>query len=210
MMARAPPVTAPARAGGRGARQRLRPRRCVAHAQGGLAARAASAAAGAAAAAVLTAAPAHAAALSLDELRDIVEEDFVERRYLVTGDASARAYDPQAHFADSNNDFGDGFQSWCDGVRRLFVSERCKLALTAPVVVNREARTIIFEGWRQVDVFRLPGAPHTPVFTGRTVLTVGDDGRVIDHTEVWDQSPSEIVKQLKFFDPDFDPAGFSA
>ena len=25
---------------------------------------------------------------------------------------------------------------------------------------------------RQVDVFRLPGAPHTPVFTGHTVLKV--------------------------------------
>ena len=114
-----------------------------------------------------------------------------------------------AHFADSNNDFGNGLDSWVKGVKALFVSDRCKLALTGPIVADEQQRTITFTGWRQVDVFRLPGAPHTPVFTGRTTLTLDPkENIVIDHTEVWDQSPKEISAAFTFFDPKFDPPGF--
>ena len=89
------------------------------------------------------------------------------------------------------------------------MSDRCKLTLTGPVVLDEATRTITFTGWRQVDVFRLPGAPHTPVFTGTTTLTLDrEKNLVVDHTEKWDQAPSEIVSRLKFFDPAFDPPGF--
>ena len=147
--------------------------------------------------------------VSLDELTQIVTQDFTERKYLVTGDLTPGVYADDAHFADSNNDFGKGTASWQRGVKALFVSERCKLALTKPVEADAAKRTIVFTGWRQVDVFRLPGAPHTPVFTGTTTLTLDPvDNLVIDHTEVWDQSPKEISAGFKFFDPKFDPPGF--
>lgn len=143
------------------------------------------------------------------QLQQIVTEDFETRRYLVTGDLTPGVYADDASFADSNNDFGPGVSSWVRGVKALFVSDRCRLALTAPVVLDEGKRTITFTGWRQVDTFRLPGAPHTPVFTGTTTLTLDPiDNLVIDHTERWDQSPSEIKSGLKFFDPDFDPPGF--
>lgn len=147
--------------------------------------------------------------VSLDELVKIVTEDFVKRRYLVTGDLTKSVYADDCHFADSNNDFGNGLDSWVRGVKALFVSDRSKLALTGPVSLDKAGRKITFEGWRQVDVFRLPGTPHTPVFTGRTVLTL-DPLRniVIDHTETWDQKPSEIKAGFKFFDPQFNPEGF--
>ena len=147
--------------------------------------------------------------VSLPELTRIVTEDFEQRRYLVTGQLTPSVYADDAHFADSNNDFGNGLKSWTDGVKALFVSDRCKLALTAPVVADEKARTITFTGWRQVDFFRLPGAPHTPVFTGKTTLTLApDENIVVDHTEVWDQAPQDIVKNLVFFDKDFAPPGF--
>ena len=147
--------------------------------------------------------------VTLPELTRIVTEDFEQRRYLVTGQLTPSVYADDAHFADSNNDFGNGLKSWTDGVKALFVSDRCKLALTAPVVADEKARTITFTGWRQVDVFRLPGAPHTPVFTGKTTLTLEpDENIVVDHTEVWDQAPQDIVKNLVFFDKDFAPPGF--
>ena len=131
------------------------------------------------------------------------------RKYLVTGDLTSGVYADDAHFADSNNDFGKGTAGWQRGVKALFVSDRCKLALTKPVVADAQKRTIVFTGWRQVDVFRLPGAPHTPVFTGTTTLTLDPvDNIVIDHTEVWDQSPKEISSGFTFFDPKFDPPGF--
>ena len=58
-------------------------------------------------------------------------------------------------------------------------------------------------------MFRLPGAPHTPVFTGKTTLTLDPiENLVVDHTEVWDDQPKDIVSNLKFFDPKFDPTGF--
>jgi len=166
---------------------------------------------------VLSASPPSASALlppgkqavSLQELTRIVTTDFEQGRYLVTGDLTESVYADDAHFADSNNDFGNGLESWIRGVKALFVSDRCKLALTGPVVADDKARTITFTGWRQVDVFRLPGAPHTPVFTGTTTLTLDPvENLVVDHTEVWDQSPKEIVSSLKFFDAKFDPPGF--
>ena len=147
--------------------------------------------------------------VTLPELTRIVTEDFEQRRYLVTGQLTPSVYTDDCHFADSNNDFGNGLKSWTDGVKALFVSDRCKLALTAPIVADEKARTITFTGWRQVDVFRLPGAPHTPVFTGKTTLTLApDENIVVDHTEVWDQAPQDIVKNLVFFDKDFAPPGF--
>mmetsp|Transcript_10892 Transcript_10892/g.35836 ORF Transcript_10892/g.35836 Transcript_10892/m.35836 type:complete len:212 (-) Transcript_10892:85-720(-) len=144
-----------------------------------------------------------------EELVEIVREDMVERKYLITALLTKEVYADDATFADSNNDFGPGLDSFVSGTQRLFVSKRCKLALTGDVVYDAEARQITVTSWRQVDVFRLPGAPHTPVFTGKTILTLApDENIVIDHTEIWDQKPSEIVSQLKFFDPDFDPPGF--
>ena len=46
-----------------------------------------------------------------------------------------------------------------------------------------------------MDVFRLPGAPHTPVFTGRTVLTVGDDGGCL----VLVENGRRVNERLLFF-----------
>eukprot|EP00588_Corethron_pennatum_P008566 CAMPEP_0194268490 /NCGR_PEP_ID=MMETSP0169-20130528/2802_1 /TAXON_ID=218684 /ORGANISM="Corethron pennatum, Strain L29A3" /LENGTH=223 /DNA_ID=CAMNT_0039009741 /DNA_START=100 /DNA_END=771 /DNA_ORIENTATION=- len=159
--------------------------------------------------AAVAALPPNKQAVDLPTLTKIVTADFTDRRYLVTGDLTKNVYADDAHFADSNNDFGPGLDSWVKGVKALFVSDRCRLALTGPVVADGDKRTITFEGWRQVDVFRLPGAPHTPVFTGTTTLTLDPiENIVIDHTEVWDQKPKEIVSNLKFFDPKFDPSGF--
>ena len=45
--------------------------------------------------------------------------------------------------------------------------------------------------------------------TGKTTLTLApDENIVVDHTEVWDQAPQDIVKNLVFFDKDFAPPGF--
>ncbi len=61
----------------------------------------------------------------------------------------------------------------------------------------------------QVDVFRLPGSPHTPVFTGHTVLKLDPvENIVIDHTETWDQRPDDVTRAIKFFDKGFNPPGF--
>eukprot|EP00931_Biecheleriopsis_adriatica_P046950 TRINITY_DN27022_c0_g1_i1.p1 TRINITY_DN27022_c0_g1~~TRINITY_DN27022_c0_g1_i1.p1 ORF type:complete len:267 (+),score=38.38 TRINITY_DN27022_c0_g1_i1:64-864(+) len=157
------------------------------------------------------AAPPGKISVSVPELVRIVTEDFTARRYLVTGDLTKEVYADNAHFADSNNDFGPGLDSWVRGVKLLFKSERCKLALTQPVSYDEAKRTITFEGWRQVDVFNLPGAPHTPVFTGRTTLLLDPvENIIVDHTEKWDQTPDEIKSGLKFFDDGFNPPGFES
>ena len=43
---------------------------------------------------------------------------------------------------------------------------------SAPPYKHSDASPPYCLGPPQVDVFRLPGAPHTPVFTGHTVLKV--------------------------------------
>lgn len=111
--------------------------------------------------------------VTLEQLTQIVTEDFTARKYLVTGDLTPGVYADDAHFQDSNNDFGNGLKSWTRGVKALFVSDRCKLALTKPVVADAAKRTIVFTGWRQVDVFRvrfrMPPTTTAPAPPGSSV-----------------------------------------
>eukprot|EP00798_Chlamydomonas_sp_ICE-L_P012591 gene12591-15816_t len=47
------------------------------------------------------------------------------------------------------------------------------------------------------------------IYTGHTVLTLDPvENIVVDHTEYWDQKPSDLLQSFKFFDPNFDPPGF--
>jgi hypothetical protein len=139
-----------------------------------------------------------------------VTDDFKQRKYLVTGNLTKEVYSDHCHFADERDDFGDiGLDRWAAAVNFLFIGEKSKLALTGPVEFDEAKRTITFSGWRQVDVFRLPGAPHTPVFTGHTVLTLDPiDNIIVDHKESWDTAPDEVTRGIKFFDNSFDPPGF--
>ena len=149
-------------------------------------------------------------AVTPSELVQIVKDDFTQRKYLVTGNLTKEVYDDHCHFADERDDFGDiGLDRWASAVNFLFIGEKSKLALTGPVEFDEAKRTITFTGWRQVDVFRLPGSPHTPVFSGHTVLTLDPtDNVIIDHKESWDTPPDEVTKGIKFFDDSFDPPGF--
>jgi hypothetical protein len=62
---------------------------------------------------------------------------------------------------------------------------------------------------RQVDFFRLPGSPHTPVYTGHTTITLDPKLNLItDHIESWDTPPDQVTSQIKFFDRSFNPPGF--
>lgn len=66
---------------------------------------------------------------------------------------SAQVYADDCYFEDPNNKFdGLGTVNWSKGVKFLFIGERCKLALTGPVTLDEQTRTITFEGWRQVCV----------------------------------------------------------
>lgn len=72
---------------------------------------------------------------------------------------SAQVYADDCYFEDPNNKFdGLGTVNWSKGVKFLFIGERCKLALTGPVTLDEQARTITFEGWRQVCGGRRQGA----------------------------------------------------
>lgn len=154
--------------------------------------------------------PAGKKAVTGPELVEIIKEDFLKRKYLVTGNLTKEVYSDHCHFADQRDDFGDiGLERWAGAVNFLFVGDASKLALTGDVVLDETARTITFTGWRQVDVFRLPGLPHTPVFTGHTVLTLDPkENLVVEHIESWDQNPDEVSGKIKFFDSGFNPPGF--
>ena len=45
-----------------------------------------------------------------------------------------------------------------------------------------------------MDYFRLPGSPHTPVYTGHTTITLDPKENLItDHIETWDIKPDEVT-----------------
>ncbi|KAG1675252.1 hypothetical protein FOA52_016283 [Chlamydomonas sp. UWO 241] len=149
-------------------------------------------------------------AVSGTELVDILRRDFTENKYLVTGRLTKEVYSDQCHFADARDDFGEiGPNRWAAAVSLLFDGDASRLKLTGDVVLDEGKRTVEFTSWRQVDVFRLPGSPHTKVYTGHTTLTLDPvENIVVDHIETWDVDPSEVTKSIKFFDSSFNPPGF--
>ncbi|KAG1669127.1 hypothetical protein FOA52_002638 [Chlamydomonas sp. UWO 241] len=129
------------------------------------------------------------------ELVDILRRDFTERKYLVTGRLTKEWH----------------ATGWAAAVSLLFDGDASRLKLTGDVVLGEGKRTVEFTSWRQVDVFRLPGSPHTPVYTGKTMLTLDPvENLVVDHIETWDVDPDENTKSIKFFDSSFDPPGFDS
>ena len=137
--------------------------------------------------------------VSVDELVEIIKADIVERQYLVNGNVTSDVYTDDCYFTDARDDFGPGLAKWQRGTSLLFVASKSFVELTGDVVYRPESRTIEITGWRQQDYFRLPGTPHTPVFTGSVKLTLHPEyNLVVRHDEQWDADPNVITKQITF------------
>jgi len=168
------------------------------------------------AAAVVAPPPAQAAlppnkrAVSTEELVQIVREDFEQRKYLVSGRITKEIYADNCHFADARDDFGNiGPHRWSAAVGLLFDGDKSKLKLTGDIVYDDATRTISITSWRQVDYFRVPGSPHTPVYTGHVTITLDPvENLITDHIESWDVPADEVTSAIKFFDSNFNPPGF--
>ncbi|XRB25327.1 SnoaL-like domain-containing protein [Pseudoscourfieldia marina] len=143
--------------------------------------------------------PAGKVEVSTDELVSIIRADLVERQYLVNGNVSSNVYLDDCYFTDARDDFGPGLKKWQRGTSLLFVANKSFAELTGDVVFDPKTRTIEITKWRQQDYFRLPGTPHSPVFTGSVTLTLHPTFNLIArHDEKWDMDPDTITKQITF------------
>jgi len=127
--------------------------------------------------------------LSLQQLRDIIQEDFDERRCLVTGDLSQEIYADDCVFTDPQMTC-KGLKKFVSGTKALFYAPKSELELLEPVYTVGENQ--IVAKWREVACFNIPFRPRT-FFTGNLTLTLGEDNLVKSYVEQWDLSIPEVL-----------------
>mmetsp|Transcript_46721 Transcript_46721/g.75151 ORF Transcript_46721/g.75151 Transcript_46721/m.75151 type:complete len:309 (+) Transcript_46721:78-1004(+) len=127
--------------------------------------------------------------LPIQDIRDIVQQDFIYRKCLVSGDISQEIYADDCIFTDPQMSV-KGLQKFVRGTKALFVAERSELELLGDVYVVGDDK--IVAKWREVACFNIPLRPKT-YFTGNITLTLGKDNLIVNYLEQWDLTIPEIL-----------------
>ncbi|GAB5365086.1 hypothetical protein AAMO2058_001026500 [Amorphochlora amoebiformis] len=132
--------------------------------------------------------------LSLGEIRDIVQDDFVMRKCLVSGDISKAIYADDCVFTDPQMTC-KGLDKFVSGTKALFYAPASELELLGRVEVVGDNQ--IFARFREVACFNIPFRPKT-YFSGNLTLTVRkQDGLIENYLEQWDLSIPEILRSAR-------------
>jgi len=155
---------------------------------------AASAAGGAAQAADAT-----DAAMAVEDVLAVIEADFTERQYYVTGRLSKAIYADDCFFDAPDPDMPvRGRRKYVDAVSHLFVHKSSRVDLLSiealqpgaapPASGDADAAGeggLIVARWRLSGVLALPWRPEILPYTGVTLYQLDARGRVRRHTEHW-------------------------
>ncbi|GLC45237.1 hypothetical protein PLESTB_000721900 [Pleodorina starrii] len=130
-------------------------------------------------AAAATAAGASPAAQALEAIR----RDFVERQYYVTGDLSRELFAANCTFKDPTVEVV-GVEPYVRALQTLFDPTTSRADL---ISIRTTAPDTVVLRWRLGGSLKLGGLKIKP-YTGTTVYTISDDGKVVRHEETWDIS----------------------
>ena len=100
--------------------------------------------------------------LSDEELKKIVKDDILERKFVATGNLTPEIYKPTATFTDEIDTYG--MKQWMTGTQKLFVGDQSKVSLLGDVEVSPEKVQFRID---EELVFRIPLRPR--VFLSATV-----------------------------------------
>ncbi|KAL3686908.1 hypothetical protein R1sor_013217 [Riccia sorocarpa] len=130
--------------------------------------------------------------LSIEDVKKIIEEDFITRDYLVTGDMTFSIYNENCRFNDPTTKVS-GVEKYSKAVKSLFDPKGSKTDL-----VNIEV-----SGPRSIDVkyiltgfLNLPWHPYIAPYEANARYTLGEDGLIESYDEEWSISLLEAFTQM--------------
>eukprot|EP00270_Netrium_digitus_P003892 TRINITY_DN14727_c0_g1_i1.p1 TRINITY_DN14727_c0_g1~~TRINITY_DN14727_c0_g1_i1.p1 ORF type:complete len:243 (-),score=23.19 TRINITY_DN14727_c0_g1_i1:80-760(-) len=135
--------------------------------------------------------------LSIEEIKGIIERDIAEGQYFVTGNLTRSVYAENCRFRDPSTDVV-GLGKYLRAVSILFdpeVSEH-KLISAEVTAPNKIRATWILGGY-----LKFPWRPKISTIEGTTEYTVGPDGLIVFHEEVW--NISAFTALIESFTPGF-------
>jgi hypothetical protein len=130
--------------------------------------------------------------LSDAELKQVITDDILKRKFLATGNLTPSIYKPTATFTDEIDTYK--MDQWIKGTQRLFVGEQSTVTLLGDVLVSPSK--VEFRVAEEL-VFRIPFRPRMSLST-TVVLTRDDTGYITAYRELWDQDIATVLKSTKF------------
>ncbi|KAG6556435.1 hypothetical protein Mapa_002378 [Marchantia paleacea] len=129
--------------------------------------------------------------LPIEDIKKIIEDDYLSRNYLVTGNMTKSVYKDDCRFQDPTTDV-TGVQKYGDALKVLFdpssKSELLSIEVSGPRTVDVK--------WRLSGYLNFPWHPHINPYTGSSRYTVDEDGLIESYSEEWDISVLEAFAQF--------------
>lgn len=132
--------------------------------------------------------------VSIDRLRDVVEKDFVQNQYYVTGKLSREVYTQDCQFKDPTTNV-KGVQPYTAAVAKLFDPAKSKAELISLKIAGPD--TMILR-WRLAATLNIPGSPAIKPYTGTTKYVTNKSGLICKHLEEWDISALDAFVSVLF------------
>ncbi len=132
--------------------------------------------------------------LVISELRDVVQKDFVQNQYYITGKLSPEVYATDCSFKDPTTNV-KGVRSYTTAVAKLFDPARSQADLISLKIVGPD--TLILK-WRLAATLNVPGSPAIKPYTGTTKYVTNKAGLVCQHLEEWDISAFDAFVSVLF------------
>jgi len=139
-------------------------------------------------------------------VRDLIEGDFRERNYYVTGRLSRRVYADDCYFNSPDPDTPVvGLRKYVDAISHLFEQKSSRVELLEIEILDSDH---ILARWRLEGTLMLPWRPTFKAYTGSTVYTLNEERLVSRHEENWSITALDAFVSTLF--PDWPLAAKSA
>ena len=132
--------------------------------------------------------------LPIAELQDVVQRDFVQNQYYVTGRLSPEVYTPDCQFKDPTTNV-KGVRPYTTAVSKLFDPTKSKAELVSLKVSGPNMLTL---KWRLEATLNVPGSPAIKPYTGTTKYVTNSSGLICQHLEEWDISALDAFVSVLF------------
>ena len=133
-------------------------------------------------------------AMSIAELRDIVQKVFLQNQYYVTGNLTPQVYRPDCQFKDPTTNV-KGVQPYTTAVSKLFDATKSKAEM---VSLKVSGPNTLARRWRLAATLNIPGSPAIKPYTGTTKYVTDDSGLICKHLEEWDISALDAFVSVLF------------
>mmetsp|Transcript_5029 Transcript_5029/g.8756 ORF Transcript_5029/g.8756 Transcript_5029/m.8756 type:complete len:348 (+) Transcript_5029:3038-4081(+) len=121
--------------------------------------------------------------MDINQLMEIIRDDFVTRRYYITGQLTRSIYTDNCLFDGPDPDVPvRGLRKYVDATSHLFDRRQSRVDLLS---ISVQENNTIHAEWRLEAVLLLPWKPRVKAYTGTTTYTFNSDMLIESHIETW-------------------------